>query len=83
MGFPRQEYWSGVLFPSPRDLPTPGTELASPAFAGKFFTTKLPEKSYICLNSDNFFFNVYAAYPCFSILFQEVIMTQAAFLFLK
>ena len=26
MGFPRQEYWSGLLFPSPGDLPNPGME---------------------------------------------------------
>ena len=26
MGFPRQEYWSGLLFPSPGDLPNPGIE---------------------------------------------------------
>ena len=31
MGFPRQEYWSGLPFPSPRDLPNPGIELWSPA----------------------------------------------------
>ena len=31
MGFSRQEYWSGVPFPPPGDLPNPGTELASPA----------------------------------------------------
>ena len=30
MGFSRQEYWSGLPFPSPRDLPDPGTEPASP-----------------------------------------------------
>ena len=30
MGFPRQEYWSGLPFPSPGDLPDPGIELASP-----------------------------------------------------
>ena len=29
MGFPRQEYWSGLPFPSPGDLPDPGTELES------------------------------------------------------
>ena len=29
MGFPRQEYWSGLPFPSPGDLPDPGIELAS------------------------------------------------------
>ena len=31
MGFPWQEYWSGLPFPSPRDLPNPGTELMSPS----------------------------------------------------
>ena len=30
MGFPRQEYWSGLSFPSPGDLPNPGTEPRSP-----------------------------------------------------
>ena len=31
MGFSRQEYWSGFLFPSPGDLPDPGIEPRSPA----------------------------------------------------
>ena len=31
MGFSRQEYWSGLSFPSPEDLPDPGIELRSPA----------------------------------------------------
>ena len=42
MGFCRQEYWNELPFPSPGDLPNPGTEpqsLASPALAGGFFTT--------------------------------------------
>ena len=42
MGFSRQEYWSGLPFPSPGDLPDPGIELtllASPALEGIFFTT--------------------------------------------
>ena len=47
MGFPRQEYWSGLLFPSPGDLPEPGTELMSPALAGRFFATEPPGKPYI------------------------------------
>ena len=38
MGFSRQEYWSGLPFPSPEDLPDPGIELASPALADGFFT---------------------------------------------
>ena len=43
MGFPRQEYWSGLLFPSPGDLPDPGTEPASPALTGRVFTTEPPD----------------------------------------
>ena len=30
MGFPRQEYWSGLKFPSPEDLPNPRMEIFSP-----------------------------------------------------
>ena len=40
MGFPRQEYWRGLSFPSPNDLPNPGIEPASSALAGEFFTTE-------------------------------------------
>ena len=42
MGFSRQEYWSGLPFPSPGDLPDPGiepTSLASPALAGGLLAT--------------------------------------------
>jgi len=39
MGFPSQEYWSGLPFPSPGDLPDPGIESIS-ALAGGFFTTE-------------------------------------------
>ena len=44
--FSRQEYWSGLLCPPPDDLPDPGIKpisLASPALAGRFFTS-VPEK---------------------------------------
>ena len=40
MGFPRQEYWSVLLFPSPGDLSDPGIEPVSLALAGSFFTTE-------------------------------------------
>ena len=40
MGFPRQEYWSGLPIPSPGDLADPGIEPTSPALAGGFFTTE-------------------------------------------
>ena len=44
MGFPRQEHWSRLLFPSPGDLPNSGIEPTSPALAGGFFTTEPPGK---------------------------------------
>ena len=45
MGFPRQEYWSGLPVPSPRDLLNPGIKPASPALVGGFFTTEPPENA--------------------------------------
>ena len=44
MGFPRPEYWSGLLFPSSGDLPDSGIESESPALAGRFFFTEPPGK---------------------------------------
>jgi len=44
MGFLKQEYWSGLPFPSPGDLPHPGIETASPALADGFFITYPPGK---------------------------------------
>ena len=48
MGFPRQEYWSGLLFSPPGDLPDTGIELtplASLALADGFFTTSPPREA--------------------------------------
>ena len=41
MGFPRQQHWNMLPFPTPGDLPDPETEpisVVSPALAGRFFT---------------------------------------------
>ena len=49
MGFSRQEFWNGLSFPSPGDLPKPEIKpmsLASPALGGGFFTTEPPGKSW-------------------------------------
>ena len=43
-GFPGLDYWSGLPFPSPGDLPNPGIPPVSPVLAGKFFTTEPPGK---------------------------------------
>ena len=46
MGFPRQEYWSGLSFPSPGDLTKPRSKPQSPALADRFcFTTEPPGMS--------------------------------------
>ena len=44
MRFSRQEYWSRLPFPSPGDIPDPEIKPASPALAGRFFTTEPPGK---------------------------------------
>ena len=44
MGFPRQEYWSGLPFPSLGYLPNPGIEPASPELIADPFTTEPPGK---------------------------------------
>ena len=50
MGFPRQEYWSGLPLSHSGDLPDPEIKLISPvssALAGRFFATEPPRKSII------------------------------------
>ena len=47
MEFSRQEYWSGLPFPTPGDLPNPGKEpmsSVSPTLSGRFYTTAPPRK---------------------------------------
>ena len=44
MGLSRHEYWSGLPFPSPGDLPNPAIEPESPAWASRFFPTEPPGK---------------------------------------
>ena len=44
MGFSRQEYWSGLPFPSPGDLPDPGIEPGSPALQADSLPTELRGK---------------------------------------
>ena len=44
MGFSKQEYWSGLPFPSPGDLPDPGIKPGSPAFQADALTSEPPGK---------------------------------------
>ena len=52
MGFSRQEYWSGLPFPSSEDLPHPGIKPSSPVSVGGIFTTEPPGKPF----TDSHFF---------------------------
>ena len=44
MGFSREEYWSGLPFPSPGELPNPGIEPGSPALKADTLTSEPPGK---------------------------------------
>ena len=46
MGFSRQEYWCGLPFPSPEDVPDPGIELCSPALHPDSLPFELQESLY-------------------------------------
>ena len=64
MGFPRQEYWRGLPFPSLCNLLYSGTEPESPALAGEFFIIEPPGKPFQSLpqliNKRNFLFLIYS-----------------------
>ena len=76
MGFSRQEYWSGLPFPSPRDLPDPGVKPRSPALQGGALTSepilfRLPQISCFtlslkCFSSDSDDCPDVGIGPCFS-----------------
>ena len=52
MGFSRQEYWSGLPFPSPGDLPNPGIEPGFPTLEADALTSEPPGKP-LCILYDN------------------------------
>ena len=47
MGFSRQEYWRGLPFPSPGDLPDPGIEPRSPALQADSLSSEPPGKPFL------------------------------------
>ena len=53
MGFSRQEYWSGLPFPSPGDLPDPGIEPRSPALQADALTSEPPGKTAKVITKSN------------------------------
>ena len=56
MEFSRQEYWSGLPLPSPRDLPDAGIDSASPTLLADSLPSELPGKPYLS-NKGIYYFN--------------------------
>ena len=73
MGFSRQEYWSGLLFPSPGDLPDPGIEPRSPALQADALTSEPPGKPiYKFISQVHFFFVKQSkSFPIFRLSFKN------------
>ena len=64
MGFPRQQYGSGMPFSSSRDSPCPGIKPTLPALAGRFFTIEPAEKRiYFVLFQRFFGYSRFSAFP--------------------
>ena len=59
MEFSSQEYWSGLTFTTPGDLPNLGIELTSSALEGGFFTTMPPGKPSIYYNHEKYIHYIY------------------------
>ena len=57
MGFSRQKYWSGLLFPSPGDLPDPGIEPRSPALKTDSLATEQQGKPLVYIFNEQALFN--------------------------
>ena len=47
MGFSKQEYWNGLPFPSPEDLPNPGIKLGSPTLRADALPSEPPGKPHL------------------------------------
>ena len=68
MGLLKQEYWDGLPFPSPEDLPNPRIESASPVLTGQFFITELIELNWIESRSVRLFVTPWTDYTVHGIL---------------
>ena len=61
MGFSRQEYYSGLPFPTPGDLPDPRIEPMSPAFSGRFFTNSATQEAQFLMDKPFYFEDIMCA----------------------
>ena len=79
MGFSRQEYWSGVPFPSPGDLPDPGIEPRSPALQAEALPTEPPGKPKECIDMVILTLTVIEMENTFGLLFLSSSLIQMSF----
>ena len=75
MGFLRQENWSGLPFPSPKDLPDPRMETASPILVGRFFTTEPPGEPLVSLHRSKVY-----AYDCWGCSLDYLVVFWVTFI---
>ena len=62
MGFSRQEYWSGLPFPSPGDLPDPGIEPKSPSLQADALPSEPPGKPQKSIRKRKYIYSMYCIY---------------------
>ena len=70
MWFSRQEYWSGLPFPSPGDLPNPGIESGSPTLQADTLPSEplgKPSRSHFVYSSENLLYNTGSLAQCSSV----------------
>ena len=82
MEFSRQEYWSGLPFPTPGDLPNPAIEpesLTSPALGGGFFTVVPPGSQYFIIISMNSYIMVSVFCKILFFLFEKNLLAPFPF----
>ena len=64
MEFPRQEYWSWLLFPSPGDLPDPGVKSHSPALQADSLPSEQPGKLFLQWIVIEILFKSFKSFTC-------------------
>ena len=76
MGFSRQQYCSGLPFPTPGELPDPRIESMSPAFAGRFFTSSVTQEGPFLMDKPFYFEDIMCAKDIMTSWHKDFIMTK-------
>ena len=81
MGFPRQEYWCGLPFPFPEDLPDPGIKPVSLALTGRFLTPESQGKPSVTCVLEPFMVQSIEGYSFPETIFKHVQACQQLYSF--